>query len=148
MREFRLSDLEAVLRIEVASFPEGPYPEWLFREWHRRSPKLFLVATGEDDAHRHGWVAGYVIGAIERGRGRIISLAVDPSRRRRGVARQLCDEVLRRLESAGVALVDLETRLDNRAAIRLWKRLGFQETGVIRGYYGGGADALTMSKVV
>ena len=87
-----------------------------------------------------------MIGAVEGGRGRIISIAVDPAYRGRGIGRALSGEVLGRLENAGVELIDLETRLDNRAAIRLWRALGFLATGLIPHYYGDQA-ALTMRRV-
>ena len=152
-REFCLSDLGEVLRIEAASFPEDAYSEGTFRGWHEMSPGLFLVAAAKGPELG---LTGYVIGAVERAkergvaqaRGRIVSIAIDPIFRRRGDARALSDGLIGRLEGVGVAVIDLETRVDNRAAIGLWEGLGFRATGVIPGYYGGRVDALTMRKTV
>ena len=142
LRTFSIADMVGILRLEVASFPAEPYPEEMFLDWHRKNPDLFLLVL-EAEA-----IVGYVIGAVERQKGRIVSIAVDPRRRRQGVARELSLEVLRRLEGAGVGVVDLETRFDNHAAIGLWKGLGFVPTGVIPLYYAGGGAALTMRKVL
>jgi len=140
LRTFQRSDLAEILRLEALSFADDPYPGALFLDWQRRSPSLFLVALGE------GTIVGYVLAAVDKGDGRIISIAVDPSHRRRGVGRQLAEEALRRLETAGADSIALETRLDNEASIRLWRRLGFAPVGTARSYYEDGADALVMSR--
>lgn len=142
MRRFRPSDLASILEIELASFPEQPYWAELFLACYLAFPALFLVVT-EDGGE--GRVVGYVIGAVDGEIGRIISIAVDPSHRRSGLARELCTELLRRLEETAVERVHLETRVGNRPAIRLWHQLGFHETGTIPDYYGD-ADGLTMVK--
>lgn len=148
LRRFRPSDLAEVLRIESASFADDAYPEWIFRRWHTLAPNLFLVATLGGDERRAGTVVGYVIGGLQRNVGRIVSIAVDPPQRRKGLARSLSMEILRRLEGAGVGSIQLETRVDNRVAIHLWEELGFRRIGVLPAYYGGGIDALVMSRPV
>ena len=144
LREFRPTDLTAVLRIELASFPEESYSAALFLALYCSQPELFLVATSDESEDKA--VVGYAVGAVERHHGRIISIAIDPSRRRHGLGRMLCDELIERLEGAGVGRIDLETRVDNRAAINLWRQLGFRRESILTGYYGGEVDALKMTK--
>ena len=42
--------------------------------------------------------------------------------------------------------MSLEVRADNAAAQRLYDRHGFVRTGVRRGYYAGGVDALVLTR--
>lgn len=141
LRRFRRDDLGAVLEIERSSFPQDPYPARLFLLLALREPALFLVA--ERDAR----VVGYAIGALDPGgTGRIVSIAVDPGKRRRGVGRRLSEELLQRLERAGADRVVLETRVGNEPAIGLWRQLGFEVAGTLPGYYGDGGDALLMRR--
>ena len=61
----------------------------------------------------------------------ILNLAVDPRQRRQGVAGQLLGEFL----SDVTGTVHLEVRESNEAARALYRRWGFSEEGVRRGYY-------------
>ena len=56
--------------------------------------------------------------------------------------RALLEEAVRR----GQRVVSLEVRADNEAAQRLYARHGFTRTGVRRGYYPGGVDALVLTR--
>ncbi|MCC7007809.1 MAG: tRNA (adenosine(37)-N6)-threonylcarbamoyltransferase complex dimerization subunit type 1 TsaB [Acidobacteria bacterium] len=65
----------------------------------------------------------------------INSLAVDASRRRRGLARRLLTHVLAEAADAGASAATLEVRTSNEAARRLYEGLGFVVEGVRRDYY-------------
>ena len=49
---------------------------------------------------------------------------------------------------AGIACIDLELRAGNHAAHRLYRKLGFEETSRVAGYYGGRETAIRMLKVL
>jgi len=131
-------DLETVLDIESASFP---------RPWTRRhfldemeSPNGFpLVALGPD-----GGVAGYLCLRLVLDEAEILDVAVDESRRGGGVGRVLVQRALALCRERGAALVFLEVRVGNQAALALYRRLGFRETGRRKAYYENGDDALLM----
>jgi len=142
LRRFRPADIAAVLRIESASFPEDAYPEEFFRQLYHREPGLFLLAL---EKRR---IIAYIVGAVDGLTGRIVSLAVEPPYRRRGAGNALTEELLRDLRRAGVAWVDLETRVDNEAGIRFWERLGFKTMRLLPDYYNDGTDALLMRKTL
>lgn len=60
---------------------------------------------------------------------RILSIAVSPAARGRGIASQLMGVAIDYFRSQQVNRVRLEVRPDNGAAIRVYKKLGFIETG-------------------
>lgn len=74
----------------------------------------------------------------------LIHIATDPSARRRGAARALMAALVDRATAHKSRLVLLEVRRSNRAAIRLYRSLGFSAMGVRRTYYTDGEDALEM----
>lgn len=57
-----------------------------------------------------------------------------PKFRRRGVARTIVDEVADRAQAMGLPYVGLVTGWDNRAARVLYKSLGYEPVGEIRGF--------------
>jgi ribosomal-protein-alanine N-acetyltransferase len=140
LRVFQRDDLDEILRLEARSFPDDAYEEALFLAWQRQNPDLFLVALGDEA------IVGYVIATVEGGVGKIVSIAVDPDQRRRGIGKGLAQEILRRLQGTSVSTIILETRHDNIASISMWAELGFRQIGTAPGYYEDGADALIMSR--
>lgn len=65
----------------------------------------------------------------------ILDVAVDPSFRRRGIARALMETVLEDACKAGVETVFLEVRASNVPAIALYTALGFTPCGKRKNYY-------------
>jgi len=81
---------------------------------------------------------------LEERAGHIMNLAIDPTFRRRGLGSLLLQEGLRYLEELGVDGVELEVRVNNDSAIRLYEKYGFQVKERYRHYYGNGDDAYLM----
>ena len=65
----------------------------------------------------------------------ILDVAVQPSFRRRGIARSLIETVLADAENNGVQTVFLEVRASNAPAIALYTALGFTPCGKRKNYY-------------
>lgn len=78
--------------------------------------------------------------------GHIINIAVAPAFRRRGLGKYLVQHALQYIRQLGATLVELEVRIDNEAAIALYKDFGFQIQEPISKYYSDGADAYLMVK--
>ena len=81
----------------------------------------------------------------------ILSIAVAPAWRRRGLAARLLELHLRRLAGRGVARLFLEVDESNIAARRLYARVHFRDVGRRPAYYAGAASqpasaALTMRR--
>jgi ribosomal-protein-alanine N-acetyltransferase len=71
-------------------------------------------------------------------------IAVMPSRRRHGVARQLLDALCAAARAQGATRMLLEVAADNDAALGFYEAYGFTTISRRAGYYRGGVDALVM----
>lgn len=151
IREFSPSDLDAVIAINRENLPEN-YPAFFFKLHHENFPKAFLVAE-----HRNR-VVGYIMCRVETGKlhtidgvgrqGHIISIAVIPEMRRKGIGKSLmlkAMEALRHFYS--VDEYYLEVRVTNTPAVNLYTKLGFKPVKVLKGYYLDGEDAYLMAKL-
>ena len=65
----------------------------------------------------------------------VMNLAVDPDHWRKGVGRTLLERLFADTARDSERGITLEVRVSNAAAIRLYRSLGFQPTGIRRGYY-------------
>jgi ribosomal-protein-alanine N-acetyltransferase len=93
---------------------------------------------------------GVVVGSAAGDEAEIVTLAVAPAARCRGVGRALMEAAQRSACERGARTMFLEVADDNLPAQSLYAALGFTQAGVRRGYYasGGGAprDALVLSR--
>ena len=133
--------------INRVCLPEN-YTSFFFMDLHRRFPKTFVVAE------ENGKVVGYIMCRIETGlsnfriikRGHVISIAVLPRYRRRGIAHALMKEAMQNMVSYKAKECFLEVRVSNVPAIRLYQKMGFKIEKTIRGYYADGEAAYVMSR--
>ena len=140
IRTFRTEDLDQVVAIEKAAFPD-PYSRPLFQWFGVMTGNGFIVACRE-------LVLGYLISEIRGGQGHIVSMAVDPECRRAGIGEALLREAITRMASR-VHEAYLEVRAGNEAAIRLYEKHSFKKTGdVLEGYYPDGESAIVMSRAL
>lgn len=151
IREFRKNDLELVIEINRKCLPEN-YAPWFFMEHHNQYPKAFLVAE------YNGVVVGYIMCRVEYGfsnhklgvckKGHIISIAVLPEYRKKGIGESLLKEAMKALRAYQASEVYLEVRVSNEPAISLYKKLGFSTIRVLKAYYMDGEDAYCMSRLL
>jgi ribosomal-protein-alanine N-acetyltransferase len=140
------------MNINRICLPEN-YTDFFFLDLHRRFPETFLVAE------ENGEIVGYIMCRIEFGlsdfgfsglikKGHIVSVAVTPQHRRKGIGQALIVEALDGMRSYRAKQCFLEVRITNDPAINLYKKLGFKITRTIHGYYADGEDAYVMSKEI
>ena len=86
---------------------------------------MFLVAV-EDEL-----VLGTVMAGYEGHRGWINYLAVDPSRRRRGLGTRLMDEAEVLLGERGCPKINLQIRSENADATAFYGALGYRTDDVV-----------------
>ena len=82
----------------------------------------------------------------------ILTLAVAPEARRRGLGRTLVRAAVGAAQAVGAEALFLEVAADNEAAVALYEGEGFARAGLRRGYYArsGGApqDALVLRRAL
>lgn len=63
------------------------------------------------------------------------NIAVAPSCRRQGIGRAVLRELIGRARKGNARFLSLEVRPSNEAAVSLYRRLGFVQTGLRKGFY-------------
>ena len=121
-------DSAAIAALHAGSFNRG----WSEDEVERLLADRSVIAHRADLGRKF---AGFIISRFAAGEAEILSVAVLPTRRGRGLARALLDLHLRRLAGLGVQTVFLEVDEDNAAAMSLYRRSGFRKVGQRPGYY-------------
>jgi ribosomal protein S18 acetylase RimI-like enzyme len=94
----------------------------------------------------HGMLAGFILTERSREFAHVITLDVLERFRRQSIGSLLLQAAEQEAASHGVACMYLETATTNKAAIALWKKHGYRETGTIENYYGRGQNAFEMLK--
>jgi [ribosomal protein S18]-alanine N-acetyltransferase len=140
VRRLRPSDLDAVERIERGSYPT-PWSRSMFAGELAKPSSVCLGAFQGAD------MLGYLIVARYVDAWHIMNVAVDEGFRGRGIARGMLERLFETTSADVERGYTLEVRVSNDTAIALYRRLGFVETGVRRGYYTDNReDALIMRR--
>ncbi|MBO4864709.1 MAG: ribosomal protein S18-alanine N-acetyltransferase [Eubacterium sp.] len=84
---------------------------------------------------RDGKVVGYVIYSDVQGEAELLRIAVDKAYRRRGIAAGLMESLFEELKDYEAERISLEVRAHNIAAVKLYKKFGFEEIFVRTNYY-------------
>ena len=111
----------------VQHFISGPESSVVVARREQRIAAFAIMHFGDDVAHLN-------------------LLAVAPEHRRQGLGSQLMDWLTRTALEAGVFRINLELRTHNEAARTFYSRMGFEQLGIVQGYYQGRESALRMSR--
>ena len=122
------SDAMALAKAHASGF-DAPWPPEAFADL-LNSPGVFALAAVD------GVPVGLILMRAIAGEAEVLTLAVEPSHRRRGLARGLLHAGLERAAAAGAEEAFLEVAADNPAALDLYRLAGFQVVGHRAGYYG------------
>ncbi len=136
IRRLTYADLPQVVAIERRAFTT-PWSLAMFVLELSKPSGVCLAADVESE------LAGYLVCSRYDTVWHVMNVAVDPDRRRRGIATALIGALLARVERDGQ--LTLEVRRSNEGAIALYERFGFRSAGVRRRYYAdNGEDAVIM----
>ena len=128
-RAMRAEDVERVHAIESAAFSTP---------WSADTFRSLLDRPGADPRvleHPEDGVIGYAVLWCVLDQGELANLAIDAEHRGGGYGSELLARVLDLARERGVKSMYLEVRASNDAAVGLYRRFGFAEIGVRRGYY-------------
>jgi [ribosomal protein S18]-alanine N-acetyltransferase len=150
IRKFKENDLQSVMEINRETLPEN-YTDYFFLDLYERFPETFIVAEEERK------IVGYIMCRVEVGlsnfglgglvrKGHVVSIAVLPRARRKGVAQALINMALEGMRFYKAKQCYLEVRVTNDAGVKLYTKLGFEISRTVHGYYSDGEDAYVMSK--
>lgn len=136
IRTLAYGDLPAVVAIERRAF-SSPWSLSMFVLELSKPSGICLAAL--DGVQ----LVGYAVCARYDEAYHVMNVAVDPQRRRQGIATALLDAMIER--AGEEANYTLEVRVSNLAAIALYERYGFRGVGTRQRYYAdNGEDALIM----
>jgi ribosomal-protein-alanine N-acetyltransferase len=150
LRKFIPDDLQQVMQINRLCLPEN-YMDFFFMDLYQRFPGTFIVAE------ESGKIVGYIMCRIEVGlasfglgglirKGHVVSIAVLPQGRRKGVAQELMTKAMEGMRHYKAKLAYLEVRVTNDPGVALYRKLGFDVSRTLHGYYSDGEDAYVMTK--
>ncbi len=175
IRKASVEDIPSVVRVNLESLPEnywyGFYVQTL-ENWgeaflvaevdgqvvgyamsrveESRDPVLLGLSTELDSERSVGQrIVDLVKSIVKEARpvGHLISIAVAPGFRGRGIGSGLLSETIRVLRDYyKTESVYLEVRVSNNPAIRLYEKFGFKRARIIKKYYRDGEDAYVYVK--
>jgi len=136
IRRLTYADLPQVVAIERRAFTT-PWSLAMFVLELSKASGVCLAADVD------GELVGYLICSRYDTIWHVMNVAVDPDRRRRGIASALIGALLERVGDD--SQLTLEVRRSNAGAIVLYERFSFRSAGVRRRYYAdNGEDAVIM----
>jgi len=144
LRDVHWTDIEQLAQLERELFADGAWSQQTWWAELAGRPRRDYVAEVEGAE-----VLGYA--GLDHGGdvADVMTIAVAPSARGRGLGRRLLDELETRARAGRAASVMLEVRADNAAAIGLYDRAGYTVVSTRRRYYQpGDIDALVMRKIL
>ena len=140
LRRLDLADLDAIEQIERVSY-RTPWSRSMFASEIAKPSSICLGAFEGDELVAYLIVSRYVDAW------HVMNVAVEPARRRQGIASLLLRRLFELTAGRSRRGYTLEVRVSNAGAIRLYEELGFRPRGVRRGYYTDNReDALIMWK--
>lgn len=141
LRPMREHDLVQIVAVEQRAY-EFPWSIGIFADCLRVGYCCWTLLAADT-------IIGYGIMAVAADEAHVLNLCIDPAHRRRGHARALLERLLGLAGEHRAAIVFLEVRPSNEAAIELYHQAGFQRIAVRRDYYPatvGREDALVLGK--
>ena len=144
IRLARGEDLDRLLALENRCFEHDRLSRRSFRHFLTSDTASCMVAE------RAGELLGYAL-VLFHGRtalARLYSMAVAPEHQGQGLGRDLLEAAEAAALDSGAAVMRLEVHPLNFAAIALYRRAGYLEFGVYRGFYEDESDALRMQHVL
>lgn len=138
-RAARPDDLPTLAALHAGAFPDDPW------DAERLAPLAF--GPGAITLMLPG---GFILMRVAADEAEVITIAVDPTARRRGLGRRLLAAGLATAFASAAAAVFLEVATDNAAALALYAASGFIEVGRRKRYYHRGTapavDALVLKR--
>ncbi len=134
------NDIFKAVSIEKQCFSSEAWSKEAFKDALNNKLNYFICAKIENE------VIGFAGMCFVLDEGYVYNIAVDKEFRGSGVATQMLKHLLTYAKSLNLKFVSLEVRNSNAAARSLYKKCGFKECGLRKGFYDSPKeDALIMT---
>jgi len=128
VRDMTWDDLDAVVAIEYASFP-NPWRRESHEDELRHAHARCKVAVADSS------VVGYLYVRVFLGEAHVMKIAVRPDLRRRKIASILTGELVSLFREGQVSRIFLEARASNSVAVKFYEKFGFKAVSRRKRYY-------------
>lgn len=132
-------DLDRVLELEKMCFKQP---------WDEKNCLFEL----HENPYSHGWVlldedciVGYAFLWETFEMAQLARIGIDSNFRKKGYGFQLMQNLIERAREVACEFMTLEVRQSNEAALNLYKKMGFIQVNISKGYYPDGEDAIVMT---
>ena len=129
IRRMTLEDIPGVVVLDQLSFTL-PWPERSFRFELTDNPASRCWVVDLD-----GKIIGMIVVWLLVDEAHVATLATHPDYRRQGIAKELLLYALRYMSKEGAVTSFLEVREGNNAALEMYRRFGYEESGRRKRYY-------------
>ena len=138
IRKMTKKDISSAVAVDDKAFNK-PWSDTSFADEIGKDYAHYFVCQDETE------IIGYVGIWCLYETAELIRIAVNPSRQQKGVGKLLMTEILNCARDCGCERMLLEERCTNTPAQSLYRKFGFSEISVRKGYYDG-EDASIMEK--
>jgi ribosomal-protein-alanine N-acetyltransferase len=140
LRKMTLDDVEQVVAIDKMSF-SLPWPTSSFHFELTENPASRCWVAESDGRIAAMLVAWFIVDEIH-----IATIATHPDFRKQGLGKKLLSFTLQSAKDEGAVGSFLEVRESNEAALMMYRKFGYVESGRREGYYkDNGEDAILMT---
>ncbi len=141
-REATVLDIPVLVSLDRQYFPHTAWPAEQFRAEIGKPTRFFLI--GESGEEIIAYAGAFLPNA--GGEGDIMTIAVAPEYRRKGIAKELISRMESWAKARGAIAMMLEVDVTNSDAIALYTSLGYESLNIRKNYYGYGRDAQIMRR--
>ncbi|MDE0582000.1 ribosomal protein S18-alanine N-acetyltransferase [Planococcus sp. A6] len=128
-RKMTIHDVNEVYEIEKQSFTLAWTKEAFEQEMLKNEFAYYVLAETQEG------VVGYCGMWLVMDEAHITNIAISPKERGKKFGEALMKEAIETAKAQGAKLMTLEARVSNVAALNLYRKLGFQNGGIRKGYY-------------
>ncbi len=128
-RKMTLRDVKDVYEIEKQSFTL-PWTKEAFEQEMLKNEFAYYVLAETDEG-----IVGFCGMWLVMDEAHITNIAILPSQRGKKLGEALMSAAMDTAKERGAKLMTLEARVSNLVALNLYRKLGFQNGGIRKGYY-------------
>ncbi|NLY76552.1 MAG: ribosomal protein S18-alanine N-acetyltransferase [Tissierellia bacterium] len=141
IRDMKESDLDRIMEIEEKTFNPPWSREAFLLELTKNLLAKYIVAEVD------GLVVGYGGIWLIIDEGHVTNIAVDEKYRGKGIGSKILEGLIQLCADRNMIAMTLEVRKSNEVAQALYRKYGFKEYGIRKGYYqDNNEDAIIMWK--